>query len=347
MRALRRVLWPLVLALAGAAALARGLWPDLLIAGRPAQAWATGGALALLGLNLAGLVVEALRGELPWTRLLLPAVLLLEGLGLAWDGGPRWRALRMATVVLLEVFLIIAALRILRRRRRGGGHPEEALAASFGALLPPRAARLVALEMVVLGGALSFLAGGHRRPDPPGHSYHREAVLGAFLPALPVLLGADLAGLEFLMRDSSLALRIAVHALDLYGLLWFTGLWASFRARPHRVDGDILELNHGFLGSLRVPRSVVAELRDLPDFHTDFQRLAFIKGAARLETPGPAQMELHLKEPCRPLGLLGPGKAVTRVILAVDDPEAFRRAVMEGPSEPSETQERTDEVCTP
>jgi hypothetical protein len=133
--------------------------------------------------------------------------------------------------------------------------------------------------------------------------------------------------LEVLTRHASPWLRVTLHGAGLYGFLWITGLWASMRARPHTLKDGVATFHHGLLGSLRVPVAQIEGVEAFPTFKDDWARLAFLRGVIQLQTPGPAQVLLKLKEPVAPMGLLGPGKPKEWVLLAVDDPEALRAAL--------------------
>lgn len=325
MRRLAPALFTLLLL---ATLLLRWRGPQLAWLDRPLHAWLGGLLLLVLALRLGAMALAWRRQGLPGTRLLLPAVLLVEGLGLASTPGPRWNLARTATAVLLEVSLLGMALRAwITRPREAGGLPENALIPAFQAILPPGLARMTALELVLLGGALRFLAGGWRRADPEGFGYTRKAILGAVLPVLPLLAVGDVVLLEVLTRHSAPWLRFTLHAAGLYGFVWITGLWASMRARPHTVRDGIATFHHGLLGSLTVPVSQIEGLEAMPAFRDDWARLAFLRGVIQLQTPGPDQVLLKLKEPAAPMGLLGPGKAKERILIAVDEPEGLRAAL--------------------
>lgn len=316
------------LAVALAAAFLRWRSPGLAWRGQPLHLWLGGLLLALLALRLLAMGWAWGRGRIPGTRLLLPTVLLVEGLGLALQPSPRWQLARTVTAGVLEIALLALALRAwLRRPKETGGLPEEALIPAFQAFLPPGLARMSALELVLAGGALRFLLGGWRRPDPEGFSYARKAGLGAMLPILPLLAIGDVVLLEVLTRNSSPWLRFTLHAAGLYGLLWITGLWASMRARPHTVRDGLATFHHGLLGSLAVPLENIEGLEPMPAFKDDWAKLAFLRGVIQLQTPGPAQLLVKLKESAAPMGLLGPGKAREQVLIAVDEPEALRAAL--------------------
>lgn len=311
-----------------------GLWlrvrnPGLLLHGHTASRWLALAALSCLGLRILTMALEVAANKLPWTRLLLPSVILLEGIGLTWSGAvsPGWQQLRFLTAAILELALVGFAVRIWRKRRHDSKLlPEDELVLPISAFLPPVTARLAALELVIAGGALRFLAGGHRLPDPEGHSYTKRCVLSALLLALPVLLLADLVALEFLLQNWP-KLRWSVHLGDAYAILWFTGLWASFRARPHQVSEHSVVLHHGILGRLELRKDQIVDITSPPTFKDDWARLADNRKVIQLQAPGPPVLDIHLLEPLSPIGFLGRGKPKSRVRIAVDDPVAFSAAL--------------------
>src|SRR5262249_12079414 len=144
---------------------------------QPAWLTALGIFLALLAVRIAVLMAAVRRGELPWSRLLLPGIFLVEGLGVWWgDGGPAWQSVRLATAVALELALVVLAIHHLWREPRSHELSEDRLARPLGHLLPTRAARLIAVELTMLALAVRQLLGGWRTPAPSGFTYHRDAV---------------------------------------------------------------------------------------------------------------------------------------------------------------------------
>ncbi len=329
MKFLRRTLFVSLILLTLAALWLRWRNPGLLIHGLSALRWLAFAALWCLGLRLLMMAFEAGTKKLPWTRLLIPSVVLLEGIGLAWSGGvsPGWQRLRLLTAALMELALLGFAIHIWRQRLHDSKLlPEDELTPPFSNFLPPVAARLAALELVVVGDALRFLIGGYRRLDPAGHTYTKRCVLRALLVALPVLLLADLVALEFLLQNWP-KLRWSVHLGDAYAVLWFTGLWASFRARPHQVSEHSVVLHHGILGRIELRRDQIVDITSPPTFKDDWARLADNRKVIQLQAPGPPLLDIQLSEPSRPVSFFGLGKPRSRVRIAVDDPEAFCRAL--------------------
>ncbi len=289
--------------------------------------------LALLALRLALIAARASRGRLPWTRLLVPGVLLVEGAGLLLSHAPApWRMAKLATGAVLEVGLLaLMAHRFFRLAPEPGVLAEDHLAKPLTAFLPPRVARVLAKEAVLLGFAFRFVAGGWRRPDPPSFSYHRDSAFAAILPALPLLLLGDLLLLEVLLRHLRPGTRLLIHALDVYGVIWVLGLWASFRRRPHTVEGETIRLHKGLLAHLDLTKAQIASVGPLPAFDDDWTRLRFTRTAHDFRMPGSTPLLLELNTPVRAIGLLGPGRPKTRVLVSSDNPTALMAALSPSP----------------
>lgn len=285
-------------------------------------------ALAVLGVRVIVMAWGAAQRELPWSRLLLPGIILLEGVGLWWRGSAVLWQVRLGTAVVLELAFVVVAIRELRRTAAGAEPLEARIARALGAVLPPRAARLVAFELVIVGSALRFVIGGWRREVPAGFTYHRESTLRLLLPILPLLGIGDILLLELvLLPHAATWLRVVVHGLAIYGLIWLVGLYASLRARPHQLADGRLTLHRGILGRLDVPVAQIASIDELPSFADDWKKRAYCKGAIRIDVAGPTILELRLRTAARPIGVLGDGATSTRVLVTVDEPASFTAAI--------------------
>jgi hypothetical protein len=131
------------------------------------------------------------------------------------------------------------------------------------------------------------------------------------LPILPLLAVGDVLLVDLVFLPSAaLWLRVLVHALAIYALVWLVGLYATLRARPHRIVDDHLVLHRGILRSRTIPLADIASIDPLPAFADDWRKRAYCKGALRLDVAGPPILELRLH-------------AGTRVLVAVDEPAAF------------------------
>ena len=319
------LLWCLLLAFGAAALVLRQRAP-----GHRALPLIAAALLVLLALRVATLVRDWLRERIPGTRLLLPAVILAEGLGLLLTRASHLALqLRLGTALALEVLLLVLAVRAWRAARSlPGAWPEDRIAAAFEAFVPPRAARLMALELVMLGSALRFLGGGFREPAPTGFSLHKETFLRAFLPVLPLLLPADLFLVHALFPRMAPWLCWFLHFSTVYAVLWMVGLYATLRQRPHTVDATSVSLHMGLLGSLRLRRDQIMWATPLPEFDDDWAKHEHMKGMHKLLRTGAPAVELRLTERVTCTGVLGPGVLqADRVAVSVDDPAAFLAAL--------------------
>jgi hypothetical protein len=133
-------------------------------------------------------VRDVFRGKLPWTRLLLPAIVVVLLVGFLL-GEALWEV-RVGVMVALEIAFVVVAVRVFVRRDPSE-RSEVAIARGLEALVPPFVARLAAVEMTLVGMAVRFVAGGWRRPVPEGFTYHRESGLRMMLAMIPLLAVGD------------------------------------------------------------------------------------------------------------------------------------------------------------
>jgi hypothetical protein len=318
------LLWGLFLALGGLVLALRVRTPN-----HPALPWLTASLLGLLGLRIMGLILEWRSRRVPGTRILLPAVLFLEGSGLVLAGSSQLTLqVRFGTAAMLEVLLLILAVRAWRLAQSlPGAWPEDRIAAAFEAFVQPRAAHLMALELVMLGSALRFLFGGFRTPAPAGFSHHHEAALRSILPALPLMIPGDVLLMKVVSSGLAPWLRWTLHASTIYAVLWLIGYYATLKARPHQIQDGLLSLHQGVMKSATFPASLVVSATPLPDFDDDWARHAYMKGMQKLVAKGNAVLELKLSAPVRVQGLLGLGRPTQRLAVSVDDPSAFIAAL--------------------
>jgi hypothetical protein len=318
------LLWGAFVALGGAALV---LWlrqPE-----HPALTGLTAALLLLLALRLTLLARDWQAGRLPATRLLLPAVLLAEGLGLTMAGAsPAATHVRFATAAGLEVLLLVLAVRTLRQTRSLPGQwPEDRIATAFAAFVPPRAAQLMSLELVMLGSAFQFLLGGYRQAAPGGFSHHREAALRAILPALPLMIPGDFLLTSTLLKGLAPWLSWVLHGSSIYAVLWLVGFYATLKTRPHQLREGQLELHLGLMKSVALPANQVLSATPLPTFDDDWARHAHMKGVEKLVAKGNTILELKLSSPVQVRGLLGLGRPTDRLAVSVDDPLVFLAAL--------------------
>ena len=318
------LLWGAFLTLGGMA-LALRLW----LPGHWALPWLSSGLGCLLALRVASLLWDWRQGRVPGTRVLLPAIILAEGLGLVFTGGSQAALrVRLGTALALEMLLLVLAVRAWKASQtQPGAWPEDRISAAFGAFVPTRAARLMALELVMLGSAIQFLFGGFRHSAPEGFSHHRESALAGILPAIPLMIPGDFLLMKALFSGLAPWLRWTLHGSTVYAVLWLFGFYATLKTRPHQVSDGWVSLRLGLMKSVSFPAGLVQSATPLPEFADDWARHAHLKGVGKLVAKGAPVLELKLSEPVQVLGLLGPGRPTQRLAVSFDDPSAFLAAL--------------------
>jgi hypothetical protein len=283
-------------------------------------------ALVLLAARIGFTVVDVKRGASPPLRLALPLVILVQGLvtvmGESCLKGPVGLA-----AAAVELAVLVTVVITLWRGRRGAGLLEDRITAGLTALLPARIARLVAMEVVILGAVLGAPLRLHRqRRAGLTFSYHETTRLRLLLVAGPLLLLFEGIVINQLLAPDHFWLRTLHVAVCLYATLWIWGAYSVMKLRPHRIDGDDLWVHRGVWGHFHVPvgevigvRAVIeAPLATAPG--DDARALTFtVKGTERVE--------LTLRSPIAPMGFLTPLKPADRIVVSADDAAAFCDAV--------------------
>jgi hypothetical protein len=310
-----------------AAALAvRLAFPQRMWLGRSALYWS---GVVLLGIVIARIFVgldDWRAGRLPATRLVLPAIVAVEvGFLLVGRGS---RSVFVRALALLELALVAAAVAILlrRRRRRAAERPEDALGETFSAFFPPFLARVMASEIVLFGSAVRFLLPPYRRVPVSGFGYSEEAYM-RFLPLLfAVVAPADLLFLGVVVHSTWV--RWIITGSDLYAFFWFLGFYVTMKHRPHRVEGDRVELNRGILNRVRFSRDLVTLAQPIGPFDLRSELKSYAPDAALLDARGSPLVEIRTREavPVESLFRLAP-RAVQRLVVSADRPRELCAAL--------------------
>jgi hypothetical protein len=290
------------------------------------------GKLAVFGSLGAQLAVEIERvtgRRAAWTKLLFP----LAGLAIAirsFAAGslpPATYAALAAIDLALLAFAVAVVVRALRHEP--GAYPEELLEREFDRFTPSSLNRFMATELVVMASALRYLCGGFRRPLPPGFSYVRHWTTVPLLLAIPVLTIPEMLALDFALWHAAWW-RAASDVVHVYAMLWFVGLVATTRTRPHRCDAERVRLRFGCMRRLDLDRSNIATAtvrRSLDGHSARKEALGDERDALAMTLSGVPVVELTLREPTVFRSLLGRERLIRRVFVAVDEPAEFAAAL--------------------
>ena len=285
-------------------------------------------AVVLSRLLLGTLDVAARR--LPWTRLLLPALIAVE-LGFYMVGHTS-RGTMMKLLALVEVALVFAAVVAVFVRRdeaRASSSFEERVEHTMSRFVPPMLARLIAVELAIIGAAFSAPFRRGRRPRADEFGYFQGSPL-RFLPWLVVLaMPADLLLVRALVPASHVVWRWIFDGSALYALLWVIGVGETMRRRPHRVGVDLVALHRGVLRRVRFSPRIIDDVALLPPI-SETSALRKLGSSGWLASTRMPLVELRLSEPVRVERVVGGAGAPTqRLVVAADDAQALCEALQQ------------------
>ncbi|HEY2517162.1 MAG TPA: hypothetical protein VGI39_40090, partial [Polyangiaceae bacterium] len=262
------------------------------------------------------LAIRALSRSVPYTRLLLPGILLVEGLAPLLHVRARG-ALVAGTMAAFELGVLAFAAWEFRRAARSArvSTPEERLGGILEAFLPPLMARVAACELVLAGASLRFVFGGLRQAPPPGHSYHVNATLRALLPVLPMLLGVDTMAVHAMIPASMVWLQVVHVVVVVYSAVWVIGMYALLRGRPHVVERGALRFHGPFFASVTVDPALVRGVAVVEEPRRE--------GAHRLVVAGTPVVEIRLERAVAGRGVMGSAREGDRILVSADDPGAL------------------------
>jgi hypothetical protein len=176
-----------------------------------------------------------------------------------------------------------------------------------------------------MASALRYLCGGFRRPLPAGFSYVRTWATLPLMLAIPVLTIPEMLVLDFVLWHAPWW-RLGSDVLHVYAMLWFVGIVATARARPHRCDAERVRLRFGCIRRLDLERPNIASIVQRGIAH-DLTKQVREPATMRMTLSGVPAVELELREPVTVLSLLGQSREVRRVVVSVDEPAAFAAAL--------------------
>ncbi|GAC1348991.1 MAG: hypothetical protein NVSMB19_01920 [Vulcanimicrobiaceae bacterium] len=281
-----------------------------------------------LGAQLGLTSADVARRRVPWTKLILP----VAGFAAALEAGfassfPYWLLGLMAAGELVVVaYVVVRALRAARSA--GDEYPETVLEREYARLIDARAARFLALETTIVTGAARFALGGFRRASPAGFSYTRHSDVPLLLAVPVFVLLPEMIVFDLLIPHAAWGWRLASDALHVYGTIWALGMFAMFRARPHRVEGGRARLSIGAIRTLTIDRTQIASASVLPaSFDGRAWRRTHAADGWSLTVPGAAGVEIHMAVPLAIVGIRET-RHVWRLVVSADRPADLARALV-------------------
>jgi len=294
------------------------------LAGLSGARWAIFLVLAVCFVRLAMLLGEVLSSSANWSRLLLPAIVGLELLRVSSGAASRLQQqIFLASLEMAFVIGVVLFVAFRWKKYKSVEHLEDVFEDIFIRFLPPALSRMAARELVLLWEGLRWCLRGFRLPAPPGFGYVEQSYI-KMMPLLIVMgLLTEGVAYEILVHKHPLV-RMIVHIVEVWAVLWCFGLYATMKRRPHQVGPELVRLRCGLLSSCEFnPKLLLAvepESGDSP--------LPKKQDVARITAKGTPRLQLRLKEPIAVQRMFSQPKPFDRILVSADDPVAFRSALL-------------------
>lgn len=318
----------------GVAALAVGVRlfaGEARLGGRSGAWWASAALLAVVGSRLGWGARDVAARRMSWTRLLLPALIAVELTLLVVGRTSRGAMLRLLLAVEVALVATTIAVVWLRGRRQTVAAREwdERFEQTLGGFVAPALARVLAAELAIVGAALSapFARKQATTATTGEYGYMRGSPLN-WMPIFVVLaMPADLMLVQALIPARLAWLRWLLDGSGLYALVWIVGMGVTMRRRPHRLRDGQLELRRGVLRRARVPVGAIAAVEIVApiDSRGALRRLG---SDAWFAWPRQPLLEVRLRAPVAVQRALGGDGVTARLLIAADEPESLRRALL-------------------
>jgi hypothetical protein len=231
---------------------------------------------------------------------------------------PEARPALAVTGGIAEVAVVALLVGRARRAARELGASAHADFLDRVAGLTDPLSRLLALEL----GVLYYALVGPRRPPPtgPGVFGYTGGGLGSLIFGLGFVATMEGAAVHLALRAAHPRLALAFAAANAYGLVWLWALWQGARLRPIALTEEALVVRVSLLWTAVVPRSAIANVTRIDEARRDKATLR-----AALGTSPTLLVTLVAEVVAR--GPLGLTRRVTRVALAVDEPDRLAAAL--------------------
>lgn len=326
---LKKIVGRLGIAVTALAIVIRVVAGHALFAGHSGAWWTGLLMLAVIGSRLGSALLDVRAQRLAWTRLLLPMLVVIELL--LYLVGRASRSAIVAVLVLLELALIITTVVVLFVRRgkpAGTRYWEERVQLALTRFIPAALARLVAGELSIVGAAITSPFRRKTPPRPNEFGYFAGSPL-RWIPFLLLLaMPPDVLLVHVIVPPKYALVRWLITGSGLYALLWAVGIGVTMRRRPHHVGADVVDAYYGVLRRARW------SCRDIEDVVvrqpiSSRRELRAQGGAALLASSRMPLVEVTLSEPTCVHRVFGADGAPTkRLLIAVDEPDAFRQALL-------------------
>lgn len=218
-------------------------------------------------------------------------------------------AIELAVITVL----VVRARRVVRQVRalvREGAGLTSALDTAFRATIPvPAVANVLAMEVSMVIFAIT----GWFRTPPAGFAMHRRSGVLLILGVLAVLAVVEAVVMHIVLVRVAPTVAIVVTALSAYGVLWLIGFAHAVRLSPLRFTAQGLVIERGVTRRAFVPTGVIVRATPVAAATTDAADLSYVEPNVLVELSEPVQIH----------GLLGRSRTASKLLLSIDERDAF------------------------
>ncbi|MCP2360194.1 hypothetical protein HD597_007214 [Nonomuraea thailandensis] len=255
---------------------------------------------------------------------LLVALVVVSGILAVTPAG----VVAAAVVTPFSLVGYVTAYRLYRSAREAGATPRDALRAIGEALVPLPVRRLVRAESANLAGVGQW---ARRRVDGVPQDGTALPYAKQQRPLLLMLLFAVIVqavALEWMVAamDAPAGLRAVVMAADVYSLLFVLALGAACVTRPHVVTSDELRIRYAAYFDLRVPRELIASVKESRSF--DARGVISVRdGGLMVGVDAQTNLIVRLTRPVAVTRPLGRREHVTTIRFYAEDPASALKSL--------------------
>lgn len=264
-------------------------------------------------------------------RALIRVVLLGVALARLLVGIRALGVIGVAVEAAVTVWLVVRIRRIVRRTRelrRTGLGLAAALEDALCIVFPVRA---VASVLAVEIATVVYATTGWFRSPGEGFTMHRRSGYLLFVGVIVVLAVIEMVGTHVVLMRVAPTVAIVATILSAYSLLWLVGVAHAVRLSPLRFTPSGVVIERGVLRRTVVPEHAIARALAIATAPAvpadDMADLSYVEPNVLLELHAP--VDVH--------GLFGRRRRATKLLLSIDDRDAFLRRLSDsGPSVPYE-----------
>ncbi|MFH5232800.1 hypothetical protein [Antrihabitans spumae] len=234
-------------------------------------------------------------------------------------------------IMLWSVLVIRAkpAIRKFRRDRADGVGGWVAAERALSEVVPARVARWILLEVRLWMSLVWWIFRREsRRQRPKTFAYH--AGRRPIIIALVAFIAFDVVVLHLVLMliFGNRPWIWLLAAVDVYGVVWIIGIYASMVTIPHRILRDSIELNNGFRDQLVVPMTAVKVVAQRVKDDSGIKQMAIQRDGSALFSSGPANVAIELDDSASVIRRGEPLAQVPKTLyVTVDTPEEFVQSI--------------------